>query len=216
MRVFLAILGICGILAAGCGSAGGSGRSVHLKALALQPSDVQSHLLAGPARYWSNAQAAKRDGVPVSSYDAHGRIRSYENDYTPDFSAPVLAAGLERADSEITAYKGVQGAHWGWLRLRATMRKAKVMESTTLGTPAGLAAVPVPFKQIAVPRVGNEDAGFAVTWGGDEFAYTTRDIVFRQGRYVALVRVIGIMDQFSLRRTLSIARAVDRRIASSA
>jgi hypothetical protein len=178
-RPFLAILGVCCVVGLiGYAAATEPGQPTNLKALALRANDVQRHLLAGPAGYWSNAEAARRDGVPVAVYDRGGPIRSYHNSFTPDFSVRISFAGLERADSEIGEYKDAAAAHWGWLQMRAAMRHAVVMEAPAMGTPAGPVAQPVPFKPIAVPRVGNEDAGFAVTWLGFEFTYYIMLIFF--------------------------------------
>jgi hypothetical protein len=211
------ILAVCVCLAlVGWGSATSADPTPDLKALALRAGDLPGGFALDSGRYWSNSQAAARDRVPVSSYQTHGRIRSYQNIYSHPFAVNSPATGgLQRAGSEITEYRDARGAHWDWLRLRGVWRHATSMGSTTLGSVAGNAGRPVPFKPIVVPLVGNEDAGFAVTWGGDEFDYTTRVIVFRRGRYVATLEVIGIMQQVSLHKTMIMARTIDRRIAAA-
>jgi hypothetical protein len=211
------ISAICVCLAlVGWGSVTQASPTPDLKVLALQARDLPGGFALDSGRYWNNSQAAARDHVPVSSYQTHGRVRSYQNSYFHPFapnSPPTL--GLQHAGSEITEYRNARGAHWDWLRLRSVWRHATAMGSTTLGSVAGNAGRPVPFKTIVVPPVGDEDAGFSVIWGGDEFDYTTTVIVSRRGRYVATLEVIGVMKQFPFHRTVAIARAIDRRIAAA-
>lgn len=211
----LSVICVC-LALIGCGSSTQAGHPTDPKAFALRLSDVPRGFVLDSARYWRNKQAASRDHLPVSAYDSHGRIRSYENTFTPSLALDEPpTGGLQRAASEVVEYQDTRGAHWDWLRMRNVWRHATAMGSTTLGANAGEAGRPVPFKAIAAPRVGDESAAFSVTWGGDEFAYTTTVVVFRRGKYVATATAIGIVDQVPPRRAVSMARTVDRRIALS-
>lgn len=100
-------------------------------------------------------------------------------------------------------------------RLRSAMRTAYVLSTNTLGTNAGQTGIHVPFRQVAIPPVGNEDATFTADWGGDEFAYTTRVIIFRRGRYVVLLRIRGLQDQTALSKVVAVARTIDARVKAA-
>jgi len=191
-----------------------AGSSSSLQSFALRLSDLPRGATAGPARSWSNAQAAVRDGVAPSVYDAHGRITSYEDSFDRSLVDGLPPRGLVRASCEITEYKSSSGAHWYYLRLRSAFRHSGVLGATTGGTRFGAASHLYRYTPVAMPRVGNENAGFKAESSGDEFSYTTRTTIFRRGRYVATLRLVGYQGQFPQRAANALARVIDRRIAS--
>jgi hypothetical protein len=200
----------------GCGSSRVASASGTLKSMSVHQSDVPRGFVRDTGRYWNNHQAAVRDNVAVSLYQAHGRQRSYEDAYTQSFALnEPPSGGLHRASSEVTEFRDASDAHWGWLREVHVWRHATQTGATTLGTGAGQAAIPIPFARIPVPRIGAEDEGFSATWGGDEVAYRGNVLVIRQGRYVATVETIGWVGQVHLSLAIALARRIDRRIAAS-
>ena len=112
----------------------------------------------------------------------------------------------------MTEYKNAVDARWGWRQTVNVWRHANQTGSTTLGTRSGQAAIPVPFKPIAVPRVGDTASGFSATWGGDEAAYTGTVVVAREGRYVIAVETIGYLDQVHTSLAVSLTRRIVQRI----
>jgi hypothetical protein len=123
---------------------------------------------------------------------------------------------LQRVLSEITVFDKAAGARWDLQRLIKLWRHAHQSGSNNLGANAGQTGIPVPFKPLSAPRIGDEGAAFTATWGGDEFAYTGTVFIFRQGRYMALIETIGIIGQYHGSTALALARSIDRRIASAA
>lgn len=186
-----------------------------LRFLALRLSDLPGGSTIGSARYWSNAQAAARDHVSVSQYARHGRIRSYENTFDRTLVDGLPARGLVRANSQIVAYTTQQGAHWDFVRSRNALGHSGVLGATTGGTRVGQASHLFRYTPVALPPIGNEDAGYKAESAGDEFAYTTRTIVFRRGRYLAIIRLVGYQGQLPQRQAVSLARVVDRRLAAA-
>jgi hypothetical protein len=205
------------LVLAGCGAGSSGGQAINLAAVSLRASDVPRGFAREIARSWTNAQAAARDRVASSLYDAHGRISSYQDAYIQQlaFHEPP-AGGLHRAASEVTEYKNANDAQWGWRQTVNLWRHANQTGSTTLGTSSGQAAIPVPFKPITVPRVGDAASGFSATWGGDEAAYTGTVVVAREGRYVIAVETIGYLDQVHTSLAVSLTRRIVQRIRKNA
>ncbi len=182
---------------------------------ALHLSDLPRGSDRESARFIGNAVAAKRDHVPVSLYNRHGRIISYFD----NFSRPLInglslhaRVNIVAASSEVTEFRTTSGARWYFMRLlRATLRSG-VYGSTTAGTHVGEAKHLFPYHRAPAPVVGNQTAAFRASWAADEFAYITRSIEFRRGRYVVFLRVDGIESSLPRSAVAALARVIDHRI----
>jgi hypothetical protein len=210
MLPVLAVLG-------GCGSSSQARAPPNIRSRGMQLRDLPKGTTADLTRFWTNAQAAKRDRVPLGVYTEHGRVRSYHNSF---FHLPingVLPAWMERADGEVTEFKDVRGAHWEFLRQRVVMRHAAVESSPASGTLSGASGVyRYPYHALRVPRVGDEDEAYTVDSPSDEVAYTTRVLLLRRGRFVALLRMAGYEGHFPVQDAVGVARAVDGRLRTAA
>lgn len=196
------------LLLAGCGSAT---RLPRLQHLTLRPSDLPRGMKLESARWWSNTQAARRDGVAPSVYVSHGRQESYSVRFTRSLSGATVTY-LQRVESEITAFRNPPGAAWAYTRARAAAEHSYMWGATTLGSDRGRARVRVPARQVTAPAVGASRAAFLATWGGDEFAYTTCTVVFQRRTFLARVEVTALEEDVARRWVARLARIVDMRL----
>jgi hypothetical protein len=202
---------------AGCGGSSSGVHAVNFAAVSLRATDVPRGFVREVSRVWTSRQAAARDHVAASLYARHGLLRSYDEAYVQreTLNSPPTG-GLHRASSEIAEYVNAADARWGWRVAEHFWRHANQVGATTLGSHSGQAAVPVPFKPIAVPRVGNASSGYSATWGGDEAAYTGTVVVARERRYVVVVETIGYLGQVHTSLAVSLARHIVQRIRANA
>lgn len=207
-------LGASLLVAAGCGSSSSAQARPDLRVLGLRLSDLPAQTTVDSTRYWSNAQAAHRDGVPVTAYNQHGRVLSYQDSFTRNVLNGSDSIWLLLANSEITAYKTVAGARWYYDRLRSEMQKEYVPSTNNLGANAGQTGIHVSFHGLAIPPLGDAHAAFTADSGGDEMAFTTRVILFRRGPYVVSLRVRGLVDQTLVSKVVAVGRKVDARVRS--
>jgi hypothetical protein len=152
----------------------------------------------------------------VSLYDRHGRQQSYSETFERHVMNGSEPTWLLRADTELTRYRDVAGAQWGYGRLVAAMRHEFVWSATTLGTHSGQSQVAARYHAIPVAPVGDRDAAFTVDSGGDEVAFTRRVLIFQRGRYVEWLRVMGLIEDVAMWRVVKLAHAVDRRCTTAA
>lgn len=206
-----AMLGAAFLLS-GCGS---SSSQPDLQRLALRLSDFPKATILDTRRTWTNAQAARRDHVAVSLYDRHGRQLSYSEAFERHIMNGSEPTWLLAADTEITRYRNDASAGWGYAHLVASQRHAFVFSANNLGANAGQTQIRAYYHPTSVPRIGDQDSASSVDSGGDEVAFTRRVVIFRHGRYVVWLRVMGLVDNVALWRVVNLARTVDHRIAAA-
>jgi len=186
-----------------------------LPSLALRLSDLPPQTARDGSRFWDNAQAAQRDGVPVSLYIQHGRIRSY----TDAFARKVMNASAKvwilHADSELTEFRSAANAYWYYRRMIGQMNGGYVLSTNNLGANAGQTGIHVPFRRLQIPVIGSRRAAFSANSGGDEMAFTTRVILFQRGRYVDMLRVRGLEGESPAGRVVAVAEKIDARLKSA-
>ncbi len=201
---------------AGFGTVSGATPRLGLPSVALRVSDLPRGATLATARFWSNAQAAKRDGVSASVYKRHGRIRSYQVTFDRELVNGLPPRGIVHADSEITAFRSAGGARWYFSRVDRRLRRQGVIGSLTGGANGspGSASHAFTYHPAALPRIGDQTAGFVAQSSGDEFAYTTRAILFREKRDIVLLRVVGFQGQMPWQAALHIARHLAIRMTS--
>jgi hypothetical protein len=207
------LLGLCLLLLDASMSAAQS--NPPLRSLALRLSDLPPYTTADSARVWTNAQAAKRDHVPVATYNQRGRILSYQDSFERHVINGSEPTWLLHTDSEITAFRGAAGARWYFGRVSAAMKRSYVTSTNNLGANAGQTGIRVYFHTLAVPPLGNRRIGLTVNSGGDEMGFTTRVLIFQRNRYVVFLRVRGLLDQTILSKVVAIGRRIDSRVAAS-
>ncbi len=88
-----------------CGNLSQPHPAVNLRSIALISTDVPRGYTRDVERFWTNEQAAARDHILRSTYDRHGRVRSFEDSYFPSYSGAGVARGLTNAGSEVTEYQ---------------------------------------------------------------------------------------------------------------
>ena len=203
---------VCLLLMSSCSS---TTSTPNLRRLALRLSDFPRATILDSARAWTDRQAASRDRVAPGLYERHHRLRSYGISVERHVMNGSEPTWLLRADNEVTAYRDIAGARWGYRLLVHMLRRGFVWGATTLGTRSGEAAVRVPYRPLPVPPIGDSDAAFTVDHGGDEYAYTTRVLVFRRDRYVVFLRVTGLVESVAVSRVVALGRIVDRRISEN-
>lgn len=141
--------------------------------------------------------------------------------------------GLTFIASQVLAFNSEREASSGFRLLRAGLARSgtvgTVQETVDVGaTPTPLPTIvnglkhpvntpPTLYQSIRVPPVGQEDAGFtnaSAAYAG-EFVFTNQVVLFRQGRYCAIVHVSGDYGQVPVSAALSAARRIDRRIQAT-
>jgi hypothetical protein len=198
---------LAGILLAACGTSSTSGS---LPGLAVRPSDLLGGMVRASTSWWTNRQAAKRDGISPAAYDRHGRLRSYDVRF--ERGSGSTRTDLQGVESEVAVYRSTAGAHWAFEQARFAVKRGYMWGSTTLGTHRGLARVSVPFTVLPIPPVGTDRAGYTSTWGGDEFAYTTCVALFWRGNHAVRLQVTAILGHAAIRTIDTLARTIDRRL----
>jgi hypothetical protein len=211
MRNLVVVLSLLLPLTA-CGAS--ASPALDLRAASLRLTDLPPGATAGPSRYWTDGQAAQRDHLSRSFYERHGRLRSYSAEFDRSLVNGLPPTGIVKADSELTEYRTVADARWAFLRLRIAFRHGTVLGTTTGGTRSGDPVHQFPYRLTTAQRIGNQSAAFFADWSGDEFAYDTRTIVFREGRVTAVVRISGVQDELPLHTAVAIAGRVQARIAA--
>jgi hypothetical protein len=209
------VFGPCLLQLSACGSTSVAPSNPPLRSLALRLSDLPPSTTADSARFWSNAQAATRDHVPVAAYQQHGRILSYQDSFERHVMNGSEPTWLLHTDSEITAFRGAAGARWYFGRMSAAMKRSYVTSTNNLGANAGQTGLHIHFHLLAIPPLGNRRVGLTANSGGDEMGFTTRVLIFQRGRYVVFLRVRGLLDQTILSKVVAIGRRIDHRLAAS-
>lgn len=196
---------------AACGTPRGGTR---LPQVALRLSDLPPGMERVSGRAWTDTQAAQREGVSVALLREHGWLSSFTNRFDRNPADSTARIFIQRAGSEVTVFRTPQGATWGYRRARKAAGRAYLWGATTLGTNAGQARVRVPFQRARAPDVGQARTAFTAIAGGDEFAYTTDVVVFREGRYVASASMTALTETAARHYAVRAARRMDARMGA--
>lgn len=120
--------------------------------------------------------------------------------------------GMTGADNIIVAFGSIDAARRGFSQEAERMARSTVLGSTSQGTRSGDVSHGYPYSPLALPCIGDQTAGFTADSYGDEFASTTRVIVFRRARYLVFLRVVGLQHQVPVRTAVQLATRIERRI----
>lgn len=187
-----------------------------LRSMALHGQDLPRGAILYVSRFWTDAQAALRDRVPVSVYQRHRRLLSYETEFNrPLLYGRVEVSGLDLARAEITRFRSARGATWYFRHLQPILRHDFVAGTTTGGTMQGGAYHRFPYFPSLVPAVADQVAAYTAGWAADEYAYSERALVFRDGRYVVLLHINGVEGRTPLDLAVRLARLIAGRIAAA-
>jgi hypothetical protein len=138
--------------------------------------------------------------------------------------------GLTFISSQVIAFNSLGNAAWGFRALHAVLARSGTIGTiqqtvnvsatpTPLPTAIKLLPHPVPslptlYKPVKVPRIGDEAVGFtndSDAYAG-EYVFTNQVVLFRQGRYCAIVHISGNYGQVPLRTALKFSRLIDARM----
>lgn len=187
----------------------------HLRALALGVSDLPRGTTLDSIAFWSNSQAAAWDHVPVALYNAHGRMLSCRTVFSNLHRTSTSAmGGVVGVDGLLTEFRTGAGAAWFYRWYAKHVRRTPVLGSTAMGTQHGTAASPFRYKLGRSPEIGDASTSMSVIWPAEELAYQGRVVIFRQGRFVDLVHVYGMLGRVPASIPNELARRVDARIAA--
>ena len=141
--------------------------------------------------------------------------------------------GITLIASQVFSFSSVASARWGFQALRmvlshsgtiGTNQVAVNLSATPTPPPATLvvglkhpvAPPATPYQKEQVPLVGNEDAGFKNTSAAyaGEYVFDNQVVLFRHGRYCAVVHISGNYAQVPLKEALRLAHQIAGRISS--
>lgn len=92
------------------------------------------------------------------------------------------------------------------------MSRATVLGSTSQGTISGDVSHGYPYHRSTVPATGDRATVYTADAYGDEFATTTRVMVFQRQHYLVFLRIVGLQHQVPLRTIEQLAGRIDRRL----
>src|SRR5579884_2453734 len=191
-------------------AASAAGSRSQLRALALNLSDLPKGTTLDSIAFWTNRQAAAWDHVPVALYDAHGRILSCRTVFSNLHKSSAGAmGGVVGVDGLLTEFRSVAEATWFYRWYSKHVQKTPVLGSTAMGTQHGTAASPFRYKLARSPHIGDASTSMSVTWPAEELAYQGRVVIFRQGQFVDLVHVYGILGRVPAAIPNELGRRVD-------
>jgi hypothetical protein len=219
-------------ISSGCGESAAkpADSASSLQSLQLRTSDVPADFYLEAQYYLNPRQTAQWQNLSRSEYDRNGGGSSLA--YTFALRHPV-GEGMTLISSQVIAFTSAGSAVQGFRELRAALDDSgtigTVQEHVNVGaTPTPLPTIikiikhPVPppvarYQAIAVPSVGLQDAGFTNTSAAyaGEFVFTNQVVLFRQGRYCAIVHTSGNYNQVPVSTAVSLARRMNAYIRAA-
>ncbi|HEY8684638.1 MAG TPA: hypothetical protein VIO57_03425 [Chloroflexota bacterium] len=219
------------LLLAGCGGGGSAVATPNpvltLRAMQIRTSDVPSGFMLAAQTYLAPKPSAQLEGVEPSLYLRHGGGASLAERFVLRHPATV---GLTFIFSQVLTFSTSADARWGFQQLRATLARSGTIgtvqqtinfSATPTPLPTMIKSIPHPVPSLPtryapekVPLVGETDAGFtndSDSYAG-EYVFTNQVIVFRRGRYCAVVHISGNYGQVPLGTALQFSRLIDERI----
>lgn len=232
----LRILPACvlAFLVAACGGAGSAATtrnvSVSLQAMQIQSSDLPSGFYLAGRSHLAPGPTARSQGLDHARYLRHGGEMSVAERFVLQHPATI---GLTFIFSQVFAFRSPGNATWGFHQLRSilsrsgtigTVQQTVNVSATPTPLPTIIKSIPHPvpslptlYRSVKVPPLGDEDAGFSNdsdAYAG-EYVFTNQVILFRRGRYCAIVHISGNYAQVPLHTALAFSRLIDRRIQRS-
>lgn len=122
------------------------------------------------------------------------------------------SSGLTAVDNQIAAYLTPSAARQAYEVEVRRMSRATVLGSTSQGTISGDVSHGYPYHRSTVPATGDRATAYTADAYGDEFATTTRVMVFQRQHYLVFLRIVGLQHQVPLRTIEQLAGRIDRRL----
>lgn len=122
------------------------------------------------------------------------------------------SSGLTAVDNQIAAYPTPSTARHAYQVEVRRMSRASVLGSTSQGTASGDVSHGYPYHRVTVSAIGDRATAYTADGYGDEFATTTRVIVFQRQHYLVFLRIVGLQHQVPLRTIERLAERIDRRL----
>lgn len=180
-------------------------RAAILPSCTIQRSDLRHGYLPGGQGYSLIDLAALQFYVSLSPYDDHSALVSYSS----SFDFPGAPAFREIEDS-ISLYGGADLAHLAYRRNLALIpRWHRAWSSVSRGERSTVRERWIPW---ALPIIGSESAGWQTETQDTKHAYSVLFIFFREGSYLAGVRLFGARNTVTSAQVEPLARLLDWRI----
>ncbi len=122
------------------------------------------------------------------------------------------SSGLTAVDNQIAAYSTASAARRAYQVEVRRLSTATVLGSTSQGTISGDVSHGYPYHQVMASAIGDRAAAYTADASGDEFATTTRVIVFQRRHYLAFLRIVGLQHQVPPQTIEQLAGRIDRRL----
>lgn len=191
------ILGVAAGPAAALARSGIGRAATDPRVLCLQTSDVPHNFFLATefSHYVSNAKVAREDKLSPATLRREGRLSEYQAQYQRSDMATASKAppGLTLIESDVVSWKAPAGAHWG---LEYSLGRTRSFKE----------------KLMSMPAVGDEHFAFDHTTRITGVNYILYAVIFRQGKYLALVTIGGKAGTVTAARLEPYVNVVDRRI----
>ncbi len=122
------------------------------------------------------------------------------------------SSGLTAVDNQIAAYPTPLAAGQAYQVEVRRMSRATVLGSTSQGTISRDVSHGYPYHRDTVSAIGDRATVYTADAYGDEFATTTRVIVFQRQHYLVFLRMVGLQHQVPLQTIERLAARIDRRL----
>lgn len=196
----------------------------------LRLSDVPPGFYLAGTSSPSPHDTARAQGLDAAQYATRGGEASSEERF---LLRDPSTNGLTFIASQVIPFQSVSDARWGFHQLRAalarsgtigTVQETVNVEATATPLPANIKYVkhpvappPTLYQPERIPPLGDEDAGFhntSAAYAG-EYVFDNQVVLFRRGRYCAVVHISGNFGQVPAGDALSLAGKIDNRIRKS-
>jgi hypothetical protein len=210
---------------AGCGTASHPANAgPSLESLQLRTSEVPAGFYLEYRYRLDAGHTAEAQHLDPSQYAHHGGGPSLAETFV--LRQPT-GVGLSFISSQVIAFTSAAGAAWGFLHLRTVLGRSGTIGMFQAAVKVGATPTPLPtilailkhplpppvtlYRRVAVPPVGDGDVAFtnaSAAYAG-EYVFTNQVVLFRRGRYCAIVHIAGNYSQVPLSAALSLSRYID-------
>ena len=224
----LALVAMLVATCAGCGTASHpASAGPSLESLQLRTSEVPAGFYLEHRYRLDAGHTAQTQHLGPSQYARHGGGGSLAETFV--LRQPT-GVGLSFISSQVIAFTSAAGASWGFSHLRTVLDRSGTIGMFQAAVKVGATPTPLPtilailkhplpppvtlYRRVAVPTVGDADVGFTNTSAAyaGEYVFTNQVVLFRRGRYCAIVHIAGNYNQVPMSAALSLSRHIDAHI----
>jgi hypothetical protein len=219
------------VLVAGCAGCGTASHSASagpsLESLQLRRSEAPAGFYLEHRYRLDAAHTAGTQQLDPSQYARQGGGPSLAETFV--LRQPT-GVGLSFISAQVIAFGSSAGASWGFSQLRAVLDRSGTIGTVQATVKVGATPTPLPtilailkhplpppvtlYRRVAVPPVGDGAVGFTNTSAAyaGEYVFTNQVVLFRRGRYCAIVHIAGNYNQVPMSAALSLSRHIDARM----